>query len=601
MFADPFQATAPTEIYNAPQRLTGASVRRPVGRTAQTPTLSTAASEYDTQASEYEFQDAQAEESRQFIEHDTKVHPAVREAILVAFPQLSEATAVSRLSMRLVNHVLSMARVDEETGGKIVPHGLLARFDAHTGDDCNYASGKALDRFSELLGGAACPVPLGITVTDYSVKDGRCRTLIIDWPKSVEDAFIRLEREQMSDHEADRNRAKEQVYFVSGNKVTKNTRTREKKSIVARRNRVESLLPEDCMTRGLIQLLHSHLTEHHQAINKATNAGLLNLTRWFNEVYLPSEIPKSRRGKQRDPKGSLRYRGWLQTLTDVMPNMSADFHYRVTPRSDRAQHVGALSPQFPRAGIKALYSHLTRLDLKNSQPSIAAARWGVDSLRTILETRESLWDYFFEELTLDALCISTGASKAEVKAALKTAVCCLLFGMSETRIQSELTWNFHDALYPSMKGREKARNLAKRFLALPVMCDVLAARDRELATIRRECGAWMPDWIQGGIRHKGKWIPLSDPEGRLPGAYEHDVRSLLARQTQAIELSLMLAGAERIKSLGADVVIVLWQHDGLTLTFRDESVREKHTNSIINAVNERCLSSGIPTQLRRDN
>lgn len=540
-----------------------------------------------------------------FQERETKVAAAVRDALLEVFPELREDTLLSCFCLRLFNHLLSPARPDEDTGGKVIPRELIARI---AGVECNsnFVSREWLDKFRGVFGDR-----MEIQVVKW-VPHKKARTIAVDWPAPVQDALAASDFYAMSTDDIDKIRRSDRVYLVSGQKVSRRSLGREKQKLVLLREDASASLPPEAMQRFLQVLLNDHLTARSQTIAKALRQGLPRLLEWL-EAYLASPYQPKRRGKARNPIDQRRYREWLTSLPGSLTEGFPEGYYRSGDKSVRLHSSRFIPHYLPRGGRAALLGHLTRLDLRSSQFAIAARLWGAEKTLKELSGKElsslgSIWNYFLHELAVEP----------NAKAALKTCVYSLCFGMHCRWLKSNLIWNLRDAGF----NHKKASHIAKIFLSLDLMEEMLEARGRALQGIRDSGGVRLPDWQCQGVEHKGAWLELDtvpehwlDPDGLDPEAeiadyearsgfehqeargFEHNVRSLLAQQMQAAEMGIMLAAAEVIAKT-PDITIVSFLHDGLTLAFRDGDKQGQQTRAVQNAVSRHCKLKGYHTSLQ---
>ncbi|MEX2535800.1 MAG: hypothetical protein WD273_09405 [Trueperaceae bacterium] len=194
-------------------------------------------------------------------------------------------------------------------------------------------------------------------------------------------------------------------------------------------------------------------------------------------------------------------------------------------------------------------------DLRSAQFAIIAKLWDVPELQTFLRSGESLWEYLFRELGVDK----------SYKPALKVAIYAVAFGGSERNVRARLATETVD------------RELAKRFLRLPLIDVVLRARNlrisaalaaRQVTTIFRT---------------------------QIPVRSHQDARSALARQVQAIEVALI----KPIYDLAATTKrfqVVLYQFDGVTISYR-HGAQMKWEKKIKEVVESKARELGIITEL----
>lgn len=530
-----------------------------------------------------------------FQERETKVRPFVREALFDCFPELREDSAVASFHRQMFNHLLSPARVDIDTGGKIIPCQLVAQF-AGTKWNHGFVARKWLDAFRYAFGER-----MGITISRPSRRESKARTILVDWPVPVQDTLAQADFYTMSTDDLGKARNSDLVYLLSGEKVTSRKLGCEKQDLIAIRECVSDSLPPKAMQRPLQILLNDHLTKKSQAIHTALLEGMPILRGWL-DGYLLSPYQTQYHGEPMNPDGQRRFREWLTILPAQLAEPPLAGYYHSGGKSVRLHSKGFIPHYLPREGRAALFQRLTRLDLRNSQFAIAARLWGAKTTLRILGGG-SIWDHFLRELSLEPA----------VKPALKTCSYALCFGMARRRLSPYLTWELRDAGFT----RKEATGIAKRFLGSDVMLEMLEARDRALQQIRDRGGVHLPDWAWQGTPQEGAWLDLDnvpshwlDPEAEMEetqegagafeyqagSAYEASVRSLLAQQMQAAEMGVMLAATEVIAKT-PDITVVSFLHDGLTLHFRDGAKRKQQTRAIQKAVSRHCVEKGYPTSL----
>ncbi|MGC4042255.1 MAG: hypothetical protein QM758_00435 [Armatimonas sp.] len=408
----------------------------------------------------------------------------------------------------------------------------------------NYKGKDFLDRFSK-----------HVAHIDYSESVwfvGRCRTVRrVDWSSNVQRAILQERAERQGQFTRSSSAREDRVFFTSGSRVTS----------YALRTQREALRQE--------------------AMRRIVDAGSSDAVRLL--TYLSSQ-------------SSNRYTKMLANLDAAL---SAALHIQDERARDHAVDTllaireqplpfyqaspkGRTVRIFPlTTSLLTLNSYVRRvltpdwidMDLRNAQCSIIAADWQIASLQnfleqSLLEGAESLWKYLLKQLNIEE------ERHRLLKPALKDALYSTVFGATKRNICWHLT---HDS---------SQNNLGRRFLAIPLMQDILLARQRRMSEIIKQGGA---------INIYGDWIPL--PSEKAP---QNGVRSVLAQVAQAAEMKLMapvidLALEQTGKKSGFD--ITLWQHDGFSFV-ADKKEDVKHWISRLQqAVGSQAKSLGYRTRL----
>ena len=159
------------------------------------------------------------------------------------------------------------------------------------------------------------------------------------------------------------------------------------------------------------------------------------------------------------------------------------------------------------------------------------------------------------------------------KQTLKTTLYALCFGAGDRKLKSELT-----------RGLKTYCERPYDFLDHEVIRALRKARDRQLAAVLQAGGAFDV---------YGTWRSTDCKETPEKGA-----RSVLSQQAQAVELHLVFPVIELARGRGArDFQVVLWQHDGFSVRFSDQTKRDRWTRRIVEAVQQRANQLEVPTRL----
>ena len=505
---------------------------------------------------------------------ETLCTSSVRDAVFECFPEASENTPQGRFTLNMLNHLLSFARIDEKTGGKIIPCQLVALLDGKEWDS-NYKASARLDEFTALFAkaGGDC------YITGYSHTEGQARTIRVDkWPKEIHDALVRSGYLDACPEEIYKAQ-KKKVSFLTGIKPSRRKQkaardTFEQEALAASLN-----TPDGSMQRVVSVLLNGQIIKHQSLFRSTLSEGLPALQVWLkNELATPAQTPA---------KGY--YREYMISLIEDLCEPS--WYYRGSDKTPRLSAVGPNLHLLIRGARKALLGHLTTLDLKSSQLAIAARRWEATEVLKVLEAEKNVWQYLLDSYGLSEDC----------KPYLKRAIYACVFGMAKDKLVHELAESLQSVLY----SQAEALATAKAFIGGELMRDLLTARQREMDKIVRDGGVRLPDWEWGGVVSPGDWMPLQPLQGRSQGEFNHDVRSLLACSMQAAEMHVMLPALEVVHkhqraNKTDDIVIISFLHDGMTVWFADKSRAKALTLEMTRAVDNRCDELGYLTKLQAE-
>ncbi len=208
---------------------------------------------------------------------------------------------------------------------------------------------------------------------------------------------------------------------------------------------------------------------------------------------------------------------------------------------------------------KVLTHGLLEADLKNAQFAIAATLWNIPSIKKFLKDGGNMWEYLYQLGTTD-------------KDKLKTVLYSLMFGMHHVGTTAQL--NEIGIRY-------------KDFIALPLIKDLIQARNKEMNHIKMNGGA---------TTCFGDFLPITENSSKTQ---EEQIRSVLAQCCQAMELKLLLPVVElAMENKGKHgFTIALWQHDGFTIHTHSRQQKQYWIDYITNKVNYTASSQDIMTQL----
>lgn len=214
------------------------------------------------------------------------------------------------------------------------------------------------------------------------------------------------------------------------------------------------------------------------------------------------------------------------------------------------------------------------VDLKNSQLAICAKDWNVPIVIDFLATGKSVWEELFAHFGFDYGWKNTSPEKFDlIKKSFKKALYSLIFGMKEPSIKAILTKAL--ARYTSKAGNTFFKNTLVKALS--------DARKQRIKQITAAGGA---------TTSTGKQIEVEMVDGKG----KSNVDSILAQQAQATEMILMYPIIQLARDTD-NYDVVLWQHDGCSIAFKDNSKAETQLKGIIQAVAHKAKEMNITTEL----
>ena len=223
-----------------------------------------------------------------------------------------------------------------------------------------------------------------------------------------------------------------------------------------------------------------------------------------------------------------------------------------------------------------LFPDLIEVDLTAAQAATLCAICDVPLLRGLLESGKSLWEYILTELGFD------GQDK-EMKAVLKIVFYSLCFGKSMLRL-----FRFEKNDYRAHKRAIwRLKPVQERFLAIPLIREMLVARDQKMIEIRRAGGAYDcdGDWIATGKRADGRRVTA---------------RSVLSQLAQAVEWRLLeplRREAIRVQVNPHGWRLLIWSHDGFSFRPRQWRDAGDICRRLVKLVDEQARRMNVPTRL----
>lgn len=398
----------------------------------------------------------------------------------------------------------------------MLPSELLAKMEEreHLIGHGNYQGFKFLTRFRDQV--------FPIQVRHHNSIFNEARTLL-----SAE--FFPMVKAAIDAERTGQNRGCEQVYFLDGGPVSP---------------RRQSLAREGLRLEAL------HLTDGAGSDDAARLLRYLNSRMPHRYTKILKNMPAAMDVASAIPEDAARRHA--QDLLLAVERQPLPF-YQPSPRG-RTVRIFAYTESL--LGLKksvrlALTPDWTEMDLRNSQAAILATDWDIPALRGFLRQGDSLWDYLF---------IRLGLPKTDgVKAALKEAVYATAFGMEEIYVARRLS------------RAVRHRGLGRQFCAVPLIRDILDARDRVILAT---------DQAKGRFNIYGRW--LSTKEFGIP--------SILAQCAQATEMKLLspVIGLAETHTGKSGFSVMLWQHDG----FAFASHKREDTGHWVRRIKDAVAANG---------
>ena len=270
--------------------------------------------------------------------------------------------------------------------------------------------------------------------------------------------------------------------------------------------------------------------------------------------------------------------------------------YHTSPRSVRLSPYG-LNIAMLQSKVRQFWTALAGWiegDLSNAQLAINAVRWNVQSvIETLKDPDYSVWPDLIQHLGGDVADIKARELYKPVKAALKVVVYGVCFGMGLKNLRQIGGDNAkkvreHRQVVEEVFGMTH-KEAGKRLLQHPIIAALLVARDVEIERVMAAGG--LTDCF-------GRRIVV---EGRTINQRKAAARSALAQAAQAEEMAILApvidAAIEEAKKPRPLWRIVLWQHDGFSLWFKEERHRKTVVAKLQQLVAEEAEKRGIPTRL----
>lgn len=492
------------------------------------------------------------------------IKPTNRKRISDALPNLdnSSTCACSKESHWNMFRLLAFSSYrDEETGAVRVGREAVARAEGkqHLISSNSYTAKPFLTHFINFtLPPGTASLVVDADGRDWSVStweeispghsvktgEGKQRRVLVTWPKEVQEA-IDDELNGVYAHE-------ESVYIDTG---LKRSVKRERELLKADREEAANLvaIADSPRARYMAQYLNNlptnkftALADNYEAaeleVNKITNSHAKRVQKLILNTIKERPIPV----------------------------------YVPTAKSDRLFTMGASMQNLKKKVRKALTQGWYEADLAGAQLAIIARLWNIPEVEDFLASGKSLWNDFlaFYGLTKESL----GDSYDTLKSTLKDHTYGLIFGMGEDRLLSELNEDL------SSFGIQNGGN---KFLTHPLISVILEARRKKIKAL-----------LSAGFVtvEEESADPFTPPVLNIVKVSKKNVLSILAQEAQRIE-QMLVYPIFVLTNETKDFSITLLQHDGVSVSFSDESKRDYWIDRINKAVEDAANALGISTYL----
>ena len=484
--------------------------------------------------------------------------PYFRGELLKAYPSLNKNPAY----WHMMAYLLLGGHFDEGSDLLIISQNVLAQIE---GKQASLASGNYVAReFLQMFKRDVLPK---IEWSGHDSRDGRARIIenegldLYIWDLAIEEISNPVP-------------IKDRVYLDTGKP---NGRAYKYSATKAREERVR-------LEKEAEQLSHSAETPEAKAIlDYLNNISVNTFTKMLEhldaarETVYTLELMGSPQEKKRSLEANLKllYAIELQPKPFYQPSKSGNT-VRIFPFNPSLL-------QLKKEVRQVLTQDWHEYDLQSSQLAIVATMWDVKEAQDLLlDAGKDIWSELF---TLYDLPMSK-----EVKKVFKQALYSLVFGMAVASIKSDITRKLK-TLDIKQKGA--------LFFTHDVTQALAVARENAIHKIQSH---------GYGETIFGKRIPvetvLKPAKKGKKGTKSYstkakestNITSILAQQAQAMEF-LLIQPAFELAATANDFDIVLFQHDGFSVAYRDESKQQRWEQRIQHVIEEKAKELCVHTKL----
>jgi hypothetical protein len=477
----------------------------------------------------------------QFIQHVT-CSQAFRDYLLKALPILQQDIRY----LRFVIYLLFGTQYDEDGRGLLISLDTLAALE---GKEALRKNHRYVGRQFLLELKAKVLPNLAWHDWEYDLETGQGKVRAICCDGLPEDVVARATAERR--HFAPDT---ERVYLLDGRPVKRHTRMQVRKA--QQEQACRSPIPTCPEVASLLSYMNSRPSQIFTKLRKH-----LPLARVIIESV-----------EKASPKATVAFRrGQYNALHQFDCQPQPFYGVSACARSTRIFACNGGLLMLKSAARKAITqaAGCMDLDLKNAQLAIIAKDWDIPEVYSYLSNGHDLWPDLLQYLEVPY--------SENLKGKVKKAIYMLVYGAQVVSVKGEVT---------------KALGIAgagARFVAHPIIQAVIqrreAMRDQVIA--------------QGGMRDCfGRWLAVDAMEGKV----EKRAFSILSLCAQARELQLLAPAID--KAIAEDQPdrrwqIVLFQHDGFTVSIRDRKPdrMRKLIAELQRLVQVRADELDIPTRL----
>jgi hypothetical protein len=398
-------------------------------------------------------------------------------------------------------YLLFGSRHDKETHRLLLESKVLARMENR--DEENTKSGRFLERFRTNV----IPSDGFMSWTEWYQPKRKCRQL-----RSLSfgpfDAMIEKEHERHW-HGQGRVCLDGSVFTVAKQRHIRRAETKE-----------VALLPGLCPDATDIQQYMNNLAPN--LFSQLVTANLADAT--AVALNLPSQNKKQERVRQ-EQRRLLRHieSQPLPLYTASQEGNTVRLFTRHSIPNLKGDVRRVLTPEWSEA------------DLRCSQLAICARLWNVPEIQAFLATGTCFWEFLFNQMEV------AHPLRKTAKNSIKKGVYSICFGMEECHLKGTTAY---DLVKNSMP-----KELAGRFLEVPIIKILLNARERALHAVEQKGGELTP---------YGKWCPVTE---------ERLAHNVMAEVAQAWEMKLIYPAFALARETD-EFKIALYQFDGFSAHFK---------------------------------
>lgn len=462
------------------------------------------------------------------IDYTTSEH--FREQVMKRYPILEDNESYKNMFLYLL-----FPYYDPDDDRVIIPATLIASIEGLEWNT-NYSAIAFLNEFKR-------DVLPAMQWYEYSKQAGKSRRIAdFGWGTEFEE-LIHQERLGAFD---DGNR----VWFLSGNKITKQTvaNARKERKTQAMNQLVENKAHDD-MTFIATYMNNAPIDTFIKTIK-------LNM---IAAKAAAADIVKSGHKPARDKEIQVFDRA--MTILRALDTYPQDHYTAVEGGTSRLFAIKAGIQNLPRKVRKALTHGYIEADLTSAQTAINAMVWNVESVSTFLSNPQNkLWATIASDLGFDL----TESTKEAIKKAFYT----VQFGGQLSTVKAEFTKRMNKAGYESN---------AVSFVNHWIVKAMLEGRDRYIAKMINNNGA---------ANYYGVWFSLND----------YEVNTILSHIATSYEMALIRPVFD-VACESNDFMVVLYQYDGFSIHIKDKSREKQVLNRLAKAVKTRATELNIHTTL----